>query len=232
MAHAYRAEHTVTTDQQEAISSSEQAYLLTREAIIAGDHPSGARLTERVISDALHMSRVPVREALRRLEDEGYIRTYPQRGAVVNQLTLKDAVELYDMRRILEVPAAQQAALAVAEGRASPHLKDALDQAASATLAVDRSEIQLANRSFHAAVAALSGNDLLIKTTAPLLGRFRWLSALSGGADPDVELAEHSGLCEAIYAGNADLAGALAFAHIERGRLSSLPKLALVLPPR
>ena len=63
----------------------------------------------------------------------------------------------------------------------------------------------------------MTDNALLAATMAPLLGRIRWLSTLTGNRDPETEYAEHLTLCDAIYSGNADLAGALAFAHIERG---------------
>ena len=221
----------MTPGSDEAISQAERAYLLTREAIIAGQHPFGSRLTERVISETLSMSRVPVREALRRLEDEGYIRTYPQRGAIVNQLTLKDATELFDLERNLEVLAAQKAAVAVAEGRTPDRLEYVLTQNASRTKEVGPTELQWANTDFHTAIAEMSGNDLLIKTIAPLRGRIRWLMGLTAPRAAEVELAEHVALYEAICHGNADLAGALAFAHIEQGRAASLPSLARVLPP-
>jgi len=76
----------------------------------------------------------------------------------------------------------------------------------------------------------MTGNALLIATMAPLLGRIRWLLALTADRDPHVEYAEHVTLCDAIYSGNPELAGALAFAHIEHGRAPSLAGLADVLP--
>jgi len=76
----------------------------------------------------------------------------------------------------------------------------------------------------------MTGNALLIATMAPLLGRIRWLFALTADRDPHVEYAEHVTLCDAIYSGNPELAGALASAHIEHGRAPSPAGLADVLP--
>ncbi len=210
---------------------AQAAYLTIREGVIAGDYRPGSRLRERDLSETLRMSRIPIREALRQLEVEGFVVTYPNRGAVVSQLTLKDVAELFDLRLSLEVLAARQAAVAVAEGRADDRLREVMAEALLATEAEDAVGIQRANTAFHAEVIAMSGNRLLAATMAPMLGRIRWLFALTADRDPRVEYAEHVTLCDAIYSGNPDLAGALALAHIEHGRAPSLAGLAGVLPP-
>ena len=222
----------MTTAYQEAGPSMAQAaYLAIREGIIHGTHSPGSRLRERELSEELRMSRIPIREALRQLESEGFVVTAPNRGAVVSQLTLKDVAELFDLRLSLEVLAARQAARAVAEGRGDDSLRQVVAEAHRATVAEDVDAIRQTNTQFHAQTIAMSGNSLLIATMAPLLGRIRWLFALTADRDPRVEYAEHVVLCDAIYSGNPELAGALAFAHIEHGRAPSLAGLAGVLPP-
>jgi DNA-binding GntR family transcriptional regulator len=211
---------------------AQSAYHALREGVIEGRYPPGSRLRERDLSESLRMSRIPIREALRQLEVEGFVVTYPNRGAVVRQLTLKDVAELFDLRLSLEVLAARQAALTVAEGHAGDRLRAVMAEALRVTRARDAVAIRQVNTAFHAEVVAMTGNALLVATMAPLLGRIRWLFALTTDRDPEVEYAEHTTLCDAIYSGNADLAGALAFAHIEHGRAPSLASLADVLPPR
>ena len=170
----------MTTAQQESVPSMAQsAYLAVREGIIHGIYKPGSRLRERELSDELRMSRVPIREALRQLEAEGFVATFPNRGAVVIQLTLKDVTELFDIRLSLEVLAARQAAQAVAEGRAGDTLREVVAEAYRATLAEDADAIRQANTQFHAETIAMTGNSLLIATMAPLLGRIRWLFALT-----------------------------------------------------
>jgi DNA-binding GntR family transcriptional regulator len=219
-----------TATQETGPSMAQSAYLAIREGIIHGSYPPGSRLRERELSEELHMSRIPIREALRQLEVEGFVTTSPNRGALVSQLTLKDVAELFDLRLSLEVLAARQAAVAVAEGRADDTLQQVVREARRATEAGDADAIRQANTNFHAQTIAMTGNDLLIATMDPLLGRIRWLFALTADRDPHVEYAEHATLCEAIYSGNSELAGALAFAHIEHGRAPSLAGLARVLP--
>ena len=219
-----------TAHQETGPSMAQSAYLAIREGIIHGAYPPGSRLRERDLSQELRMSRIPIREALRQLEVEGFVGTSPNRGAVVSQLTLKDVSELFDLRLSLEVLAARQAAQAVAEGRADDTLRRVVAQAHKATAAADADAIRQSNTQFHAQTIAMTGNALLIATMAPLLGRIRWLFALTADRDPHIEYAEHVTLCDAIYSGNPELAAALAFAHIEHGRAPSLAGLADVLP--
>ncbi|MFC4948411.1 GntR family transcriptional regulator [Pseudonocardia sp. GCM10023141] len=220
-----------TARQETGPSMAQSAYLAIREGIIHGTYPPSSRIRERELSEDLRMSRIPIREALRQLEVEGFVATFPNRGAVVSQLTLKDVAELFDLRLSLEVLAARQAAQAVAEGRADDTLRRVVAEAHRATTAGEADAIRQANTDFHAETIAMTGNALLIATMAPLLGRIRWLFALTSDRDPHAEYAEHATLCDAIYSGNPELAGALAFAHIEHGRAPSLAGLADVLPP-
>ncbi len=211
-------------------SMSQVAAHAIREGIIEGRYPPGSRLRERDLSENLQMSRIPVREALRQLEVEGFVTTSPNRGAVVTQLTMRDVVELFDLRLSLEVLAARQAALAVAKGGAGDKLQQLLVAALRATRSGDIVAIRQINTEIHAEIVAMAGNSLLTTTMAPLLGRMRWVFALTADRDPEVEYTEHRALCDAIYAGNPDLAGALALAHIEHGRAPSLEGLSKVLP--
>lgn len=208
----------------------QQAYLHLREGIIRGEYRPGSRLREQDVSDVTGMSRVPVREALRRLEGEGFVATYPNRGAVVRGLTMKDVAELFDLRLTLEVLGARLAARRVADGHGCDLLQEVLGRAAAATAANQLEAIQLANTEFHGAVIETSGNHLLITTMKPLLGRIRWLLALTADRDMAVEYREHVGLFDAISQGNPELAAAIAFAHIEHGRRPSLEALSLLLP--
>jgi DNA-binding GntR family transcriptional regulator len=73
-----------------------------REQIIRGDIPEGAQLRQDVIAAQYHVSRIPVREALRQLDAEGLITIVPNRGAVVPQLSPNDIEELFAIRALLE----------------------------------------------------------------------------------------------------------------------------------
>ncbi|GMA29517.1 GntR family transcriptional regulator [Arenivirga flava] len=87
-----------------------------REQIITGELAMGSKLNEREIAERLEVSRIPVREALPILESEGFITSQPRRGAVVHVLTVRDAAEVFDLRRQLEPMASGFAARRAAAG--------------------------------------------------------------------------------------------------------------------
>lgn len=213
-------------------SSADSAKSRLRQLIIAGEYAPGVRLRERELSEALNVSRVPVREALQQLEAEGFVVTSPRRGATVKQITLKDVNELFDLRLSLEVLAARLAAQVAAAGHATDRLQQLMDEAAEATARHDHWQIPLSNTALHKEIVAMGGNSLLESSMKPLLGRMQWLFTLTGERDPQGQCAEHLSLCKAIYDGKPDLAGALAYAHVELGREPSLQGLAGILPAR
>lgn len=216
----------------EELSMSDLAYLAIREGIIAGEYAPGSRLRERELSAEHEVSRVPIREALSLLEAEGLVITQPRRGAVVRQLTLEDIDELFDVRTSLEVLAARQAAVRVGAGASPDRLRELMATADEVTRLGDGAAIRDANTALHVEIVALSGNQLLADTMAPLVGRMRWLFALTSDRDPAGQCREHHELCAAIEAGNADLAQSLAFSHIELGRAPSLAALSTTLQHR
>jgi DNA-binding GntR family transcriptional regulator len=86
------------------------AYDSIKEAIIEGIYKPGERLTEENVASELNLSRTPIREALKRLENEGMI-TPLKRGVIVKQYTAEDIRQIYDLRALLEGYAAGQAAI-------------------------------------------------------------------------------------------------------------------------
>jgi DNA-binding GntR family transcriptional regulator len=84
--------HTVTSSVADAI----------RERIIGGDFPGGHQLRQEAIAAELGVSRIPVREALVQLESEGLVVIHTHRGAVVAELTIEDALDIFDSRLLLE----------------------------------------------------------------------------------------------------------------------------------
>jgi DNA-binding GntR family transcriptional regulator len=84
-------------------SSSDQAATLLRRAIISGDIKPGEKLREMEISEAMGVSRSPIREAFRVLESEGLVHIETNKGATVTKLTEKDLNEIYDLRILIEL---------------------------------------------------------------------------------------------------------------------------------
>jgi DNA-binding GntR family transcriptional regulator len=93
-----RAEPSLLTD---------QVYTVIREAILQGEMPAGTRLRVRDLAAQVGTSVMPVREAIRRLEEAGLAERSPHKGAVVKGLTLPELIHVYHVRRMLEVEAAR-----------------------------------------------------------------------------------------------------------------------------
>lgn len=80
---------------------SEKVYKRIKEEIITHKLPPNSRLKEEQLAKELGVSRSPVREALRKLASEGFITLFPNRGAIINEISIKDVIEIYEIRGTL-----------------------------------------------------------------------------------------------------------------------------------
>lgn len=213
-------------------SMSQRAYDEIRGRIIRGEFAPGTRLRERDLAEELAISRIPLREALPQLEAHGYITTIPRRGAFVTQLTMRDVEELFDARLGVEVFATRLAAQRAAAGASMQELRAAMLRCDQALDGGDPADIAERNAQLHEAIVAACDNRLIITMMGPVHGRHRWIFRMTKGSDPQQACLVHHQLCEAIYDGNADLAAALAYAHIEAGRGPTVGSLRGSLPER
>jgi DNA-binding GntR family transcriptional regulator len=85
-----------------APTAQQHAYVHLQDQIVSGALPGGARLRAEFIAQELGISRMPVREALRQLDAEGYVTIRPNRGAIVTTRTPEEVIELFEMRAVLE----------------------------------------------------------------------------------------------------------------------------------
>ncbi|MEU7517928.1 GntR family transcriptional regulator [Streptomyces sp. NPDC042898] len=203
-------------------SLRERVYEELRERIIEAELPAGTRLVEREIAEELRVSRVPVREAMQRLEAEGFLSVRPRRGSVVTQFGPEDAEHLFDVRENLEGLAARLAArhAGAQELRA---LEELLARARAAAESGRLREAVSLNADFHRAVVGLSGNPLLVELMAPLDSRLRRLFRLTSAAsDGEPMCGAHERLYEAIRDHDEAGAESLARAHVAATRASAL----------
>ena len=95
---------------------TDQVYAVLHQAIVSGELPAGSRLRVRDIAAQVGTSVMPVREAIRRLEEAGLAEREPHKGAVVKGLTLEELVHVYGVRRLLEGEAARLGAERITAG--------------------------------------------------------------------------------------------------------------------
>jgi DNA-binding GntR family transcriptional regulator len=187
------------------------------ELIVAGGLQPGQHLVESELARQLGVSRQPVREALHRLEAEGWIDLRPSQGAFVHVPTDHEVDQLLDARELLEGATARLAARA-ATPEAVAALRAAWREGAAAVDSGDVTRTVAANNDFHAAVAELAGNTVLAELSEIVGRRVRWYYRQVAPARGHESWAEHAELVVAIEAGDEDLAAALARTHTERTR--------------
>ncbi len=83
-------------------SSWLRAYNWVKDAIESGELEMGSPLPENYLAEKISVSRTPVREALRFLEQDGFVTIVPTKGAFVSEISLEDVKEIYDIRKLLE----------------------------------------------------------------------------------------------------------------------------------
>jgi DNA-binding GntR family transcriptional regulator len=210
---------TVVASTAEArLSLSRRIYSTVRERIILGHYRQGSRLPEKRIGEELDVSRVPLREAVPLLERDGFVHSYPRRGAVVARWDAKAIDDLFDARLSLEVGAARYAARQVARGGSMEPLNVALEEAQQMVEAGDAYAIARSSTAFHEAVVETSTNELMMRLMQAISGRITWLFYLTSGLPAEEAFHDHVLLRDAIASGNDRVAESVAYAHIERDR--------------
>lgn len=175
---------------------------MIREAIFDGGYPPGSALREVELSEALRVSRGPVRDALRVLEHEGLVRAEWHRGATVAVLSLQDVAELDSLRGALEVLAVQRVVAANAS----------LDQIAEAAAEMDRAatphEMVRCDIAFHDAVYAAAGHSRLTQAWEAIRSQVHLflITRVQVSTDGYLEQIreEHRDLVAALRLGNAE----------------------------
>jgi DNA-binding GntR family transcriptional regulator len=192
----------------------DEAYLSLRRAILSGDFKPGDRLVEREVASKLDLSRSPVREAFRRLEQEGLVSVNRQ-GLFVQEIAPAEVEELFLIRQHLESLVARLAARNyTAEDR--PRLEEIYSAMTAAGEGGDQERIVTEGARFHSLLAAIAGNHRLAKLTASIveeIDRFRRLN-LAEGPRTQVVLGEHRRILDAVIAGDQEAAAALMIEHI------------------
>jgi DNA-binding GntR family transcriptional regulator len=188
-------------------TAAEQVYRALKRDIITLRHRPGASLTEQHLATLYGTSRVPVREACRRLGQEGLLTGRPYRGYSVNHISLKEIGDCFDLRLGLE-----SRALELAAQRAT-----AADLERLRTLATTEytfhdwdSYVEFLDRNldFHIQLAALSRNDRLVVVLRDLLGsmqRFFFLGLDLGDFASEMR-SEHEELVARLSGDSPDLA--------------------------
>lgn len=189
---------------------------ILRERIIAGSFTRGQRLKQAEIAKMLNISITPVREALRLLEAEGYVRVSSHRGAVVAPFQLDQADELYSLRMTLEGKLTGSAAQRIGPSELETLLQ--IDrEIREATARNDREGIRGGNFRFHFRLYGMAGLPHTLEFVRVLWAKYPFDLV---GAIPDrpaLVLNEHAALLDALRKRDARQATRAMQAHITSG---------------
>lgn len=197
-----------------------------RSAIIEGILTPGERLMEVQLAEDLGVSRTPVREAIRKLELEGFVVTVPRKGAYVAGLTLKDITDVFEIRASLESLSARLAAERITSEELEK-LDRILVQVAESSSKDDLESMVKVDTDFHEVLYAASRNDRLVGIVHNLreqIQRYRSTS-LSYPGRMKTAFVEHKKIVEAIAERDVERAERLAQEHIENAQNSMIEAL-------
>lgn len=187
-----------------------------REAIIVGELKPGQRLMEVQLAEKMGVSRTPVREAIRKLELEGLVEMLPRKGAHVADLSVKDIMDVLEVRATLDGLATSLSATRITDDE-KKELRHLLDQFINY---VEKENLQGSIKKdveFHDVIYRSSRNDKLIQISNNLreqIQRFRIVYIKDYSSSREL-IREHTEIYEAIIAGNPETAMEAARRHIK-----------------
>lgn len=201
-----------------------------RRDIVAGELRPGTRVTEAFLAERYGVSRMPVREALRGLEGEGFVESRPNAGSRIAEIPFDEADDLFAVRESLEIATARRAALrarTLFAADAPPADWWERRRAIGALLdegdaAVERGELAMLvelNDRFHVLVAELSGSRTLATLLRQLSRKIEWLYATDTFSRGKRLWPDHRHILAAIDAGDAEQAAERMGWHVRESRI-------------
>lgn len=197
---------------------AQSAYERLRNMILSGELPPESAITENSIVDRLAIGKTPVREAMRRLVLEGLLDVTPRLGYTVTAITASDVEDLFQMRVILEVAAAQ-----LAIDRLDGASLDRLTELSTIGYDPDDRESMLTylsiNAEYHEIIARASGNKRLADLISRMMQesrRFIQVAILSENHGRRV-IEQHEAIVDALRARDRDAVAEAVRIHVEDG---------------
>ena len=201
------------------ISMSKKVYIKLKSDILENRLKPGEKLIEENLAEELRVSRTPVREALKQLDQDGLVTYYPRKGSVVSQISIKDAQELYEVREALEGLAIKNICLNM-DSQDVKILENIVSNMDEAINKDDYETMKILHKKWTEATLLLTKNDLLkdyLVAVTENLGRLRKISLY----EPEQTLEayrETKEILHAIVNRDADTSEVLARIHVKNAR--------------
>jgi DNA-binding GntR family transcriptional regulator len=201
-----------------SIPAGERVYRWLRERILDGSIAGGQMVTEGEISEAVDVSRTPVREALLQLAAEGVLELYPKRGALVLAVSAAELREVLIARALIEPWAARAVAGRGDRTRVSEAMREATAAARAALNAEDARAFQDADLDFHRRLLSAAGNRLLAGFYGSLRDRELRAGMFAVFSDPvrsKIGMVQHDAIADAVERGDGEAAAAAMVEHLD-----------------
>ncbi len=201
-----------------AVSRVERAYSHLKTQILSAKLPPGATLNEGEIARHLGISRTPLREAIRKLEQEGLVVRYPNRGALVTQLSLKDVMEIWQLREILEPVACRMAATRI-DPSALARIEAVIRALQNREPGLEEYEIQhRSDLELHRLILEAAGNATQRQVVEMLNARITRVRMVNSPTRFHSSLDEHLEIIAALKAGDGTAAAEAMRKHLANAR--------------
>jgi DNA-binding GntR family transcriptional regulator len=206
------------TERPAAVNLATQVYERVKQDIFDFRLLPGDRFTETEISERTQASRTPVREALYRLERDGYLEVMFRAGWRVKPFDFRQFEDLYDLRIVLETTAVRR--LCEADERPELETLRRVWTVAADDRETEMREVARLDEAFHAALVASAGNREMSRVHAEVTERIRIIRRLDFTKAPRIEAtyAEHAKILRAIQQRRADQAVLLLRTHVEASK--------------
>ncbi|MFE0633161.1 GntR family transcriptional regulator [Streptomyces sp. NPDC058864] len=185
------------------------------ELIISGSLTPGQHLVEAELAEHLGVSRQPVREALQRLQTDGWVDLRPAQGAFVHSPTEEEAAQLLGVRSVLETYSARLAA-ENAKPEDVERLWELQEEGVAALAAGDVERLVAANTALHSFITSVAANAVLAELISQVSRKVRWYYTPIAKPRGKDAWNEHAQLIRAIAKGDTDRAGEIMRKHTER----------------
>ena len=197
----------------------ERAYDQLKKLIQEGDYPPGTFLSERRLARGLGMSKTPIRAALTRLDIEGFVAVSPQQGIVVREPSLREIVDMFDIRAALESFVVRSIAGKLSAPQAARLRKNLREQAGRAR-AGDGPGLTRLDADFHLLLCEFLDNQEIARVMHRLRDKLHRVILRVMGAEGRLQSAcrEHAAVAEAVLRGRGDLAAERMREHLEFGK--------------
>ena len=199
---------------------SEQAYFALKEQILEESLVPGSFVSERKLAESLKLSLAPIRRALQRLADEGFLRISPRQGAIVVDMSVEEVLDVYEIRKVLEAFVVRKITGRLSKSQTADLQRNLAAQRAAKREEDLRKTVQL-DMDFHCLLCEYSGNREVQRVMQQLRDKVYRIIVRSVRTQPErtwASIDEHDVIADAVVSGDADRAAHWMERHMECGK--------------